>query len=101
VPPLRDRVDELPALAQGIVDRLAARTGEPARPLSDAACARLAAHAWPGDLAELEAVLARGLLVPTGAAIAPPRPLPHPPPPPRTAPLPPAPAGAQGAPGGP
>jgi signal transduction histidine kinase len=62
VPPLRARAAELPALAADALARLARRAGRPAPRLTAAALALVTAHTWSGDMAELEAVLARGLL---------------------------------------
>jgi len=57
VPPLRDRIDDLPALAEAILCRLAGENPAPA--LDRAALARLAGHSWPGNVRELENELAR------------------------------------------
>jgi signal transduction histidine kinase len=69
VPPLAARRAELPALAAEALARLAARAGRPAPQLSATASAHLEAHTWPGDLAELEAVLARALLAASGGVV--------------------------------
>ncbi|HLK11961.1 MAG TPA: histidine kinase dimerization/phospho-acceptor domain-containing protein [Candidatus Binatia bacterium] len=64
VPPLARRgAEEIGALADAILERLAARGGRATPALAPAATARLIAHGWPGDVPELEAVLARALLV--------------------------------------
>src|SRR5438093_1142798 len=63
------RAAELPALAAALVEGLANRLGIAPPRLAADALARLAAHAWPGDVAELEAVLARALLVADGDVI--------------------------------
>jgi signal transduction histidine kinase len=62
VPPLAERVDEMPAIAAGMAAMLSARRGGPAPALSPEALAWLARRPWPGDLQELEMVIARGLL---------------------------------------
>lgn len=62
IPPLRERVAELPGLAAHLVAALCGRRGVAAPPLGAEAVAHLAAQPWPGDLAELEAALARALL---------------------------------------
>lgn len=62
VPRLGERRAELPALAGAVLARLAQRRGSTPPRLDPAALARLVAHPWPGDLAELEAVMARALL---------------------------------------
>src|SRR5207248_2777545 len=55
LPPLRVRPDDLPALA----DALLRRTGAPARELTAEAWECVRAYAWPGNLRELSAALAR------------------------------------------
>jgi signal transduction histidine kinase len=69
VPPLRERLAELPDLARHIVALLNARRGGPASILTADALAHLATRSWPGDVAELEAVLAVGVLRARGAPI--------------------------------
>lgn len=69
--PLRGRLDEIPAIAAAILARLAARHAPagPAPVLAAAAAARLRRYPWPGNLVELEAVLARTLVFCRGAEI--------------------------------
>jgi DNA-binding NtrC family response regulator len=59
VPPLRARVDDLPELCELYLARAAQRLGVAQRSLTAAAFERLRAHAWPGNLRELENVLER------------------------------------------
>jgi signal transduction histidine kinase len=70
IPPLAARLAELPALAEATLAALAARSGTTPPTLAPEALARLQAHAWPGDVAELEAVLGRALLLAAGQPIA-------------------------------
>jgi signal transduction histidine kinase len=70
VPPLAARAGDLPALAEATLAALAARGGVPPPRLEPEAMARLSAHAWPGDVAELHAVLARAMLLGEGQSIA-------------------------------
>lgn len=67
-PPLRARLDDLPALARSLLDRAAG--GAPARTLSDAALEALRAHPFPGNLRELDNLLRRLSLTATGPEIA-------------------------------
>lgn len=53
VPPLRDRAEDIPLLAQHFLDQLAAANPETARRLSEAAGDRLKNYAWPGNVREL------------------------------------------------
>jgi transcriptional regulator with PAS, ATPase and Fis domain len=57
LPPLRERIDDIPVLANHLWRALAGRTGSRAA-LSPAAIAALAAYTWPGNIRELQNVLA-------------------------------------------
>jgi two-component system, NtrC family, response regulator AtoC len=54
MPPLRARPRELPLLARRFLEEAARAQGRPALALSDAALARLQAHAFPGNVRELK-----------------------------------------------
>jgi two-component system nitrogen regulation response regulator GlnG len=62
VPPLRDRVEDLPALLERWLKHYAAEIGRPMPTVSRRALARLAEYPWPGNAAELKAI-ARRLVV--------------------------------------
>ena len=57
VPPLRERIEDLEALAEVMLERIAERTGIAPRELGADAVAILAAYAWPGNVRELRNVL--------------------------------------------
>lgn len=61
-PALARRAAEIGAIARDRLATLSAALGRPSPDLAPAAIAALAAHGWPGDLAELDAILARTLL---------------------------------------
>jgi len=61
VPPLRERMEDLPPLVSEGVARLSRALGRPAPSVSEAFLARLAGHAWPGNVRELFNVLERCL----------------------------------------
>jgi DNA-binding NtrC family response regulator len=63
IPPLRHRRDDLPAMANRLLVRSAVKYGRPARTFSDEAIANLAAHRWPGNVAELASVIERAVLL--------------------------------------
>ncbi|WP_438018807.1 sigma 54-interacting transcriptional regulator [Sorangium sp. So ce315] len=71
LPPLRERPDDIPAIAQAIVEKLAARHGRPAFRLSRGALRRLASYGWPGNVRQLENVLARACVLAPGPEIGP------------------------------
>jgi two-component system nitrogen regulation response regulator GlnG len=62
VPPLRDRVEDLPPLFDRWVKHYAAETGRTKPTVSSRAHERLANYPWPGNVAELKSI-ARRLLV--------------------------------------
>ena len=54
LPPLRERRDDVPALATRFLAAAAARLGAPAKRFAAPALERLRAHDWPGNVRELE-----------------------------------------------
>jgi DNA-binding NtrC family response regulator len=71
VPPLRQRMRDVPLLAEHLV-RKAARTLHRNPPiLSPDASEALLAHSWPGNVRELENCLTRAVVVSTGDVIRP------------------------------
>jgi DNA-binding NtrC family response regulator len=69
LPPLRDRKEDLPLLAQHLVTQLAEKHGRPARFLSSAALNVLQFHAWPGNVRELRNVIERAVIICSGEQI--------------------------------
>jgi DNA-binding NtrC family response regulator len=63
VPPLRERLEDLPALAEHFVQRLARELGRPTLRLHPGALTALARHRWPGNVRELRNVLERAVLL--------------------------------------
>lgn len=59
VPPLRERREDIPALADHLLGRLAEREGRAPRRLTAAALEALCGHAFPGNVRELENLLER------------------------------------------
>jgi len=54
LPPLRERRDDVPALAERFLANAARKLGAPAKRFARPALERLRAHAWPGNVRELE-----------------------------------------------
>lgn len=71
LPPLRDRISDLPLLAHHFVRHASAELsqGEPALP--DETLAVLLTHSWPGNVRELENCLTRAVVLATGGVIRP------------------------------
>jgi two-component system response regulator PilR (NtrC family) len=62
LPPLRDRIDDLPILCQLVLDRIGSESAMPTTPhLSDSALTALKAHTFPGNVRELENMLHRAV----------------------------------------
>jgi PAS domain S-box-containing protein len=70
VPPLRDRREDIPLLAEHLLDGIARREGSRRGRLNGAALQRLMHHAWPGNVRELENALEHALVLSRGGAIA-------------------------------
>ena len=63
VPPLRERLEDLPALIRHFSEELAASAGVPAKPFADDAVARLQRRAWPGNVREVRNAVERLLIL--------------------------------------
>lgn len=69
VPPLRDRLADVPVLVRRLLDGVAAEMGRAGATLSQDALKALEQYHWPGNLRELRNVLERALLVSEGGVI--------------------------------
>jgi DNA-binding NtrC family response regulator len=63
LPALRERAEDIPALAEQFLSRISADLGRRPPALSPAARRRLQAHSWPGNIRELRNVLERAVLL--------------------------------------
>lgn len=57
LPPLRERLGDLDALCEHLLEQIATRTGMPQRELDPSARAFLASYSWPGNVRELRNAL--------------------------------------------
>jgi DNA-binding NtrC family response regulator len=71
VPPLRERREDIPRLAEHFLAKIAAREGCPPVPITAAMLAALGRREWPGNVRELEHTLERAAVLSRGAPIAP------------------------------
>jgi DNA-binding NtrC family response regulator len=62
LPPLRERVEDLPVLIHHFIARCNARLGKNVEGFSDAALEVLSGHKWPGNIRELENLVERMVL---------------------------------------
>jgi DNA-binding NtrC family response regulator len=63
LPPLRDRAEDIPALAAHFLQKHLARYRRPIRGFDDTATAALLAHPWPGNVRELDHAIERAVLL--------------------------------------
>jgi DNA-binding NtrC family response regulator len=70
VPPLRERREDVPALANRFLSQLAERLGREPRRVSAGALAALAGYAWPGNVRELRNVLEQAAVLAQSDTIA-------------------------------
>ena len=61
LPSLRERMDDIPLLAEHFVARFAEQMGKPITGISGAALARLQGYGWPGNIRELENAMERAV----------------------------------------
>jgi DNA-binding NtrC family response regulator len=69
VPALKDRRDDIPALVEHFVRRLARQFGKVVEGASPESMRRLETYAWPGNIRELHTVLERAILVAKGPVL--------------------------------
>jgi DNA-binding NtrC family response regulator len=69
LPPLRERRDDIPALAHFYVQRFAAETKKPVTSLAPEVQERFLAYPWPGNVRELANVIERAVVLGTGPQI--------------------------------
>ncbi len=69
VPPLRERVEDVAAIAEHFLKRFARETGRKVRGFTPAALRKLEAYHWPGNVRELRNVVERAVALGTGPVI--------------------------------
>src|SRR5689334_24145360 len=69
IPPLRDRKQDIPFLANHFVQKLAPDTGSRVDCITDAGMEKLMSYHWPGNVRELENVIERSLVMATGSQL--------------------------------
>jgi transcriptional regulator with GAF, ATPase, and Fis domain len=69
LPPLRNRAEDIPALAFAFVEEFARRMGKDITTISRKDMETLQAHSWPGNIRELRNVIERSVIVTSGATL--------------------------------
>ena len=71
VPPLRDRVEDIPLLAQHFLERCDVALGKRLLALAPDTLAALLEHEWPGNVRELDNAIEHAVLVELGTVVTP------------------------------
>ena len=71
VPPLRDRVEDIPLLAEHFLAQFATQMGKPVRTISAPALQLLQAHQWRGNVRELQNAIERAVALEQTEAVLP------------------------------
>ncbi len=66
IPPLRERVEDIPLLALNFLDRFCLENNRPAMGFSPEAMGALKSYTWPGNVRELQNVVERAVALSTG-----------------------------------
>ncbi len=69
LPALRERLEDVPPLAERFIKVVAERLGRQRKQLSDGAYQRLVRHGWPGNVRELRNVIEQALVLSSGPEI--------------------------------
>ena len=69
VPPLRERLEDIPALVEHFAEQLAAGAGVPGKKFAEDAVRRLQSRPWPGNIRELRNAVERALILASGKVV--------------------------------
>ena len=69
IPPLKERIEDIPLLAQAFLERINAEDGKQCSGFSPEALDQLIAHPWPGELDELAATVAQAHRAAAGPSV--------------------------------
>ena len=70
LPPLRERAEDIPILAEYLVERYAKQTGKSIRNIEKQTLQRLQTYDWPGNVRELQNVIERAVVLSEGDTFA-------------------------------
>jgi two-component system response regulator AtoC len=71
LPPLRERIDDIPLLAAHFLSRMGKRLGKVVDSIDPEAMKHLMAHPWPGNVRELENIIERAVVMADGMILLP------------------------------
>jgi DNA-binding NtrC family response regulator len=71
IPSLRDRLEDIPLLANHFLKHYAAKYGKSVSKISEAAMTRMNKHPWPGNIRELQHSLERAIILSNSTVLQP------------------------------
>jgi transcriptional regulator with PAS, ATPase and Fis domain len=71
IPPLRDRTEDIPELAQVFLQRFCAKMNKPLMTIQSEAYDALLRYSWPGNVRQLQNVIERAVVLTQGSMITP------------------------------
>jgi transcriptional regulator with PAS, ATPase and Fis domain len=69
IPPLRDRKEDIPALADFFLERYAKESSKTVTSITPSAMKKLTDYHWPGNVRELQNIIERGVTLSTGTTL--------------------------------
>ena len=69
VPPLRDRIEDMPLIVKHCVDKFARKLGKNITKIPEQVVKDLQSYSWPGNIRELENILERALINTSGSTL--------------------------------
>jgi two-component system response regulator HydG len=71
IPPLRERREDIPLLAEAFLAEIAQKRGEEKKKLSPEAAEQLQEYSWPGNVRELENAIERAVILASNGTVLP------------------------------
>jgi DNA-binding NtrC family response regulator len=71
IPSLRDRLEDIPLLANHFLKHYSAKYGKSVSKISEAAMTRMNKHPWPGNIRELQHALERAIILSNSTVLQP------------------------------
>lgn len=69
VPPLRERIDDLPQLVEHFIQLYSSRRGKSFKGIPDSEMSKLMNYGWPGNVRELENIIERAIILSKGSFV--------------------------------
>jgi chemotaxis protein methyltransferase CheR len=69
IPPLRERIEDIPTIVEGFVTRFSQHSGKRFDPISQGVMEALKGYPWPGNVRELRNLIERAVIVSTGGEL--------------------------------